>query len=110
MANTFTRKLEQNVGATATRIGNYTVASSTSVVVIGLTVTNTTGSAIQANVFINNGVANTYVVANSPVSSGASLVAVGGDQKIVLVTGDSIWVQSTAATSIDAVMSIMEIT
>jgi hypothetical protein len=37
-------------------------------------------------------------------------VAVGGDQKIVLVTGDSIWVQSTAATSIDAVMSIMEIT
>ena len=110
MANTFTRKLEQNIGATPTKIGNYTVASSTSVVVIGLTVTNTTGSAIQANVFINNGVANTYVVANSPVSSGASLVVVGGDQKIVLVTGDSIYVQSTAATSIDAVMSIMEIT
>ena len=110
MANTFTRKLEQNVGATATKIANYTVASSTSVVVIGLTVTNTTGSAIQANVFINNGVANTYVVANSPISSGASLVVVGGDQKIVLVTGDSIYVQSSAATSIDAVMSVMEIT
>ena len=110
MANTFTRKLQQNVGATTTKIGNYTVAAGTSTVVIGLTVTNTTGSAIQANVFINNGVANTYVVANSPVSSGASLVVVGGDQKIVLVTGDSIYVQSTAATSIDAVMSIMEIT
>jgi hypothetical protein len=110
MANTFTRKLEQNVGATATKIANYTVASSTSVVVIGLTVTNTTGSAIQANVFINNGVANTYVVANSPISSGASLVVVGGDQKIVLITGDSIYVQSSAATSIDAVMSVMEIT
>ena len=110
MANTFTRKLEQNVGATATKIANYTVASSTSVVVIGLTVTNTTGSAIEANVFINNGVANTYVIANSPISSGASLVVVGGDQKIVLITGDSIYVQSSAATSIDAVMSIMEIT
>ena len=110
MANTFTRKLEQNVGATATKIANYTVASSTSVVVIGLTVTNTTGSAIEANVFINNGVANTYVIANSPISSGASLVVVGGDQKIVLITGDSIYVQSSAATSIDAVMSVMEIT
>ena len=110
MANTFTRKLQQNVGATPAKIGNYTVASSTSVVVIGLTVTNTTGSAIEANVFINNGVANTYVVANSPISSGASLVVVGGDQKIVLITGDSIYVQSSAATSIDAVMSIMEIT
>ena len=110
MANTFTRKLSQNIGATPAKIGTYTVGASTSTVVIGLTVTNTTGSAIEANVFINNGVANTYVIANSPISSGASLVVVGGDQKIVLITGDSIYVQSTAATSIDAVMSVMEIT
>jgi hypothetical protein len=110
MANTFTRKLERNIGATPAQIGSYTVGASTSTVVIGLTVTNTTGSAISANVFINNGVANTYVVANSPISSGASLVVVGGDQKIVLITGDSIYVQSSASTSIDAVMSIMEIT
>ena len=110
MANTFTRKLQQNTGTTAAPVGAYTVPASTKTIVVGLSVTNTTSSAITANVFINNGVANTYVVANSPVSSGASLVAVGGDQKIVLVTGDSIWVQSTAATSIDAVMSIMEIT
>lgn len=110
MANTFTRKLEQNVGATPTKIGSYTVASATSTVVIGLTITNTTGSAINANVYINNGVANTYVVANSPISSGASLVIVGGDQKIVLITGDSVYVQSSASSSIDAVMSIMEIT
>ncbi len=38
------------------------------------------------------------------------LVVGGGDQKIVLVTGDQLQVQSSAATSIDAVMSIMEIT
>lgn len=110
MANTFTRKLSQNIGATPDKIGAYTVGAGTSTVVIGLTVTNTTGSAIEANVFINNGVANTYVVANSPISSGASLVVVGGDQKIVLITGDSIYVQSSASTSVDAVMSIMEIT
>jgi hypothetical protein len=110
MANTFTRKLERTIGATAAKVGNYTVGASTSVVVIGLTVTNTTGSAISANVFINDGAANTYVIANSPISSGASLVVVGGDQKIVLNTGDSIYVQSSASSSIDAVMSIMEIT
>jgi len=38
------------------------------------------------------------------------LVVGGGDQKIVLVTGDQLIVQSSAATSLDAVMSIMEIT
>jgi hypothetical protein len=40
----------------------------------------------------------------------ARLIVGGGDQKIVLETGDSILVQSSAASSIDAVMSIMEIT
>ena len=110
MANTFTRKTSQNIGATATQIGAYTVAASTTTIVIGLTCTNTTGSAITANVFLANATANTYIVANAPISSGASLIPIGGDQKIVMITGDKIYVQSSAATSIDAILSIMEIT
>lgn len=110
MANTFTRKLSQNVGTTATAIGAYTVAANTTVVVVGLTVTNKTGSSITANVFINDGAANTYVSANAPISSGSSLVAVGGDQKLVLITGDKVYVESSASSSIDAVLSILEIT
>ena len=110
MANTFTRKTSQNVGASPSIIGNYTVPSSTTTIVIGLTCTNTTGSAITANVFLANASANTYIVANAPISSGASLIPIGGDQKIVMITGDKIYVQSSAATSIDAILSIMEIT
>jgi hypothetical protein len=110
MANTFTRKTSQNVGASPDIIGNYTVPSSTTAIVIGLTCTNTTGSAITANVFLANASANTYIVANAPISSGASLIPIGGDQKIVMITGDKIYVQSSAATSIDAILSIMEIT
>jgi hypothetical protein len=83
---------------------------STTTIVIGLTCTNTTGSAITANVFLANASANTYIVANAPISSGASLIPIGGDQKIVMITGDKIYVQSSAATSIDAILSIMEIT
>lgn len=110
MANTFKRKLSNDVGNTATQIGNYTVGASTTTVVIGLTVTNTTGSALTANVYINDGVANTSLVVNGPISSGSSLIVVGGDQKVVLESGDSVYVQSSAASSLDAVMSIMEIT
>jgi hypothetical protein len=110
MANTFTRKTSQNIGATATQIGAYTVGASTTAIAIGLTCTNTTGSAITANVFLANASANTYIVANAPISSGASLIPIGGDQKIVMITGDKIYVQSSAATSIDAILSIMEIT
>ena len=110
MANTFTRKTSQNVGASPDVIGNYTVPAATTTIVIGLTCTNTTGSAITANVFLANASANTYIVANAPISSGASLIPIGGDQKIVMITGDKIYVQSSAATSIDAILSIMEIT
>ena len=110
MANTFTRKTSQNVGASPGIIGNYTVPSSTTTIVIGLVCTNTTGSAITANVFLANATANTYIVANAPISSGASLIPIGGDQKIVMITGDKMYVQSSAATSIDAILSIMEIT
>ena len=110
MANTFTRKTSQNIGATADQIGSYTVPSATTAIAIGLTCTNTTGSAITANVFLANASANTYIVANAPISAGASLIPIGGDQKIVMITGDKIYVQSSAATSIDAILSIMEIT
>lgn len=109
MANTFKRKLSRAIGTTATQVGTYDVGVGTTAVVIGLTVTNTSGSAIAANVFLNDTVANTSILTNAPISSGSSLVVVGGDQKVVLESGDSIWVQSSAASSVDVVMSIMEI-
>jgi hypothetical protein len=109
MANTFTRKLSRNIGNTATQVGSYTVPGGTTAIVIGLTVTNTTGGAVAANVFINDGSANTSLVVNGPISSGASLVLAGGDQKVVLASSDSVYVQSSAASSLDVVMSIMEI-
>jgi hypothetical protein len=111
MANTFTRKLSRLVGTSATTVGSYTVPSSTTAVVVGLSLTNVTSSAISANVIIlDNAAQSTRLSVNAPISAGSSLVVGGGDQKIVLVTGDQLQVQSSAATSIDAVMSIMEIT
>lgn len=109
MANTFKRKLSRAIGTSAIPVGTYTVGAGNTAVVIGLTVTNTSGSAISANVFLNDSVANTSILTNAPISSGSSLVVVGGDQKVVLETGDSIYVQSSAASSVDVVMSIMEI-
>lgn len=111
MANTFTRKLSRNIGVSAIEIGTYTVGANTTAVVVGLQITNTSGSAISANVFIQDSInANTNILVNAPISAGASLVAAGGDQKIVLITGDSIFVQTSAANSADAILSLLEIT
>jgi hypothetical protein len=110
MANIFYRKLSANVGTTATTVGSYTVGADTKSVVLGLTVANRVGSTISADVYINNGANVYYLVKGAPISAGGALVPIGGDQKLVLQAGDNVVVKSDSATSIDAIMSIMEIT
>lgn len=109
MANTFYRKLSRNVGNTAATIGSYTVGSGNTAIVLGLTVCNTTGASVNSSVYVYDGSNNYYLVKDAPIPGGGSLVVVGGDQKIVLQASDSMKVISDAVTSLDVVMSIMEI-
>jgi hypothetical protein len=110
MANTFKRKLSRDVGTSLTAVGSYTVGASTQTTVIGLTVANTTASQVLVDAPVNDGSNDTYIVKSAPVPAGGSLVIIGGDQKVVLETNDSIKVKSDTASSVDAVMSILEIT
>lgn len=110
MANTFKRYASRDVGTSAVTIGSYTVGASTQTTLIGLTVANTTASVIAVDVQHNDGANDTYIVKDAPVPAGSSLVVVGGDQKVVMETGDSIKVTSDTATSADAYMSLLEIT
>jgi hypothetical protein len=109
MANIFKRKLSRDVGNVAVAVGSYTVASDTTVVVVGLTVCNTTGATVNTSIFIDDGANDTYIIKDAPIPGGGSLVAIGGDQKVILETGDSVKVISDATTSLDVTMSIMEI-
>lgn len=110
MANTFTRKLSQNVGTSAAVVGNYTVGSSTVATVIGLSLCNKKNTEVRANVILSNATSNTSIVSYASIPANDTLIVVGGDQKVVLVTGDFVEVQSDTSTSIDVVMSVLEIT
>ena len=77
---------------------------------IGLSLCNTSASPITVDVTINDAANDYYVLKGAAIPVGGSIAAVGGDQKIVLTTNDSIKVKSSAASSLDAVMSILEIT
>lgn len=110
MANTFYRKLSRNVGNTAVAVGSYTVSSNTKAVVVGLTVCNTSGSTVAVDITVNDGTNDYYIVKGAPISAGGALVPIGGDQKIILATNDSIKVRSDSTSSVDAILSIMEIT
>ena len=110
MANTFLRHTSRNIGTSPVTVGSYTVGASTQTTLIGLTAANLLTSAITVDIMLNDGANDTYVVKNAPIPAGGTLVAVGGDQKVVMETGDSIKVVSNTATSCDVIISLLEIT
>lgn len=110
MANNFKRKLSRSIGTTLTSVGSYTVPASTEVTVIGLDIANTSSSQVLVDATVNDGSNDTYLIKEAPIPSGGSLVVIGGDQKVVLEPSDSIKVKSDTASSVDVVLSILEIT
>lgn len=109
MANTFSRKISRNIGASLTTVGSYTVGGGVQTTVIGLSIANTSASPVTVNVTVNDGSNDAYLVKGAGIGVGQALIPIGGDEKVVLIAGDSIKVQSSAATSLDVVMSILEI-
>jgi len=108
MANTFTSYVAKDVGTSASTL--VTVAASTQTTLIGLTVANTSASPITCDVYFTRSAVNYYIVKGAIVANGRTFVAVGGDQKTVLITGDALRVVTSAAASADVIASVLNIT
>jgi hypothetical protein len=115
MANTF--KVVTKAGVTSEDV-IYTVAGSTTTVVLGIMLGNTTTSQVTATVTLDtntgsragaNDEANQAVelVTNAPIPSGSSLELLAGN-KVVMETTDALKLTASGAT--DITVSIMEIT
>ena len=108
MANTFKLKTKANVGVTTTAV--YVVPNSTTTVVIGVTLANTTGSSINVGIGINRGANdNVKLMKSVPIPQGSSFEFMSGN-KIVLETTDTFVAESDVNNSLDVALTIMEIT
>lgn len=120
MANNFKNKLSANLhfaGSTIAalpeyaNVGGYTVPSGCVATVIGMSLANmntTTAACVEIQINSATGPAgNISIVKDAPIPIGGSLVAVGGDQKVVLEVNHSMQVKSTVG-NVDVVMSILE--
>ena len=83
MANVFETFASASLGTALTKVGSHTCGASTTETVIGLTVANRTTSAVKVDITYNNGSSEFYIV---------------------------IKVKSNTASSVDAVMSMLQIT
>lgn len=108
MANVFTSYMNKDVGTSAATV--VTIGASTQTTVIGMSCANTTTSPVTVDAYITRSAVNYYLVEGATVPVGGSLVIVGGDQKVVLITSDALKVVSSTAASIDVVTSVLNIT
>ncbi len=90
------------------------VASGATHTIIGLSISNITSGVISVDVILENSSTRTYIVKDAPIPPGGSLLAAGGDQKIVLwyhnSNGDQIVVRSNTLNSVNIVLSYLEST
>ncbi len=108
MANTFKLKTKANVGVTTSNV--YAVPSATTTVVIGVTLSNTSGSSINVGVGITRASTDdVHLMKNVPIPQGSSFEFMGGN-KIVLETTDTFTAKSDVNNSLDVALTIMEIT
>ena len=100
MANTFKNAAHASVGTSAVTV--YTVPSSTTSVVIGLNIANRSASQITADVQLGS----TYIIKAVPIPVASSLSVLDG--KIIMETTHTLRVTSSASSSADVILSVLE--
>jgi hypothetical protein len=110
MANTFKLKTyDGSATAANTEMTVYTAPASTTTVVVGLTLSNTTGSTVYCTVLLdNNDGDNVNFLKDIPIPTGSAVEVMAGN-KIILNESDILKVKSNTPNSIDTTLSIMEI-
>lgn len=103
MFTQFVNYVQKNVGTTAATL--VTCPASNQLVVNQLSCANVTNFPVTCSVTITRSGTTIFIVNSATVPANGSLICAGDDQKIVLMAGDILRVQSSAANSIDCVVS-----
>ena len=104
MAQNFRRYTNNNVGTSV--VTSFTANSYDTVV--GISVANITASAVNADVYINDGTNDIYLVKTAPIPAGSSLQVLDGGAKFVMQSGDALKIQSDTAASLDVWVSAVD--
>ena len=104
MAQNFRRYTSNAVGTSGATI--FTANSYDTVV--GISVSNVTGSAISVDVYINDGSNDIHLIKSAQITAGGALQVVDGGAKFVVESGDALKVVSDTASSADVYVSVVD--
>ena len=103
MFTQFVNYIQKNIGTSAVTL--VTVPASNQLAVNQLSCANVTSLSVTCSVTVTRAGVTIFILRSATVPAGGSLICVGESQKIVLMAGDVLQVQSSTATSIDCVVS-----
>jgi len=107
MAQNFRRYTQNDVGSTAAAIPSGAAFDSYDTIV-GINLTNVSTSQILVDVYINDGANDIYLIKEAPIPVGSGLQILDGGAKVVVQSGDRLYVKSDTAASLDAWVSAVD--
>ena len=108
MANDFKKAVQSSIGVTASPTSLYTVPAGKTSILIELDLCNKTNASVQCGVILSHGGStDIHLIKNVPIPAGSTLKVISG-QKIVAEQNDVVKVYASNASSVDAVLSILE--
>jgi len=110
MANVFKNSVTGSIGTSGVIV--YQAPAATTTTVIGLNIANAASNNISVSAMVrdNTGNKTAYLVKDAIVVAGSTTVLFGGEQKLVLKSGDFLSVTSSLANSADVIVSVLELT
>lgn len=110
MANVFKNSVTGSIGTSGVIV--YQTPSATTTTVIGLNIANASSNNISVSTMVRDSIGNktAYLVKDAIVVAGSTTVLFGGEQKLVLKSGDFLSVTSSLANSADVIVSVLELT
>ena len=76
--------------------------------IVGISLSNILSTPITVSCYINNGSNNIYLVKTAPIPSGGALQLLDGGAKVVVQSGDRMYVVSDTASSADVWVSAVD--
>ena len=76
--------------------------------IVGISLGNILSTAITVDCYINDGSNDIYLVKDAPIPTGSSLQVLDGGAKVVVQSGDRLYVKSSDAASVDVWVSVVD--
>jgi hypothetical protein len=110
MANVFKNSVTGSIGTSGVIV--YQAPAATTTTVIGLNIANAASNNISVSTMVRDSIGNktAYLVKDAIVVAGSTTILFGGEQKLVLKSGDFLSVTSSLANSADVIVSVLELT